>query len=53
MGLFVWDPKRSVQTYTNPNFGNKYGDDFNLEEVQEKIKQHQKEQKEKWTTDHK
>ena len=41
------------QTYTNPNFGNKYGTDFNLEEVQEKIKQHQKEQKEKWTTDHK
>ena len=41
------------QTYTNPNFGNKYGTDFNLEEVQEKIKKHQKEQKEKWTTDHK
>ena len=41
------------QTYTNPNFGNKYGDDFNLEEVREKIKQHKKEQKEKWTTDHK
>ena len=41
------------QNSTNPNFGNKYGDDFNLEEVREKIKQHQKEQKEKWTTDHK
>ena len=41
------------QTYTNPNFGNKYGTDFNLKEVQEKIKKHQEEQKEKWTTDHK
>ena len=41
------------QTYTNPNFGNKYGTDFNLEEVQEKIKKHQEEQKKKWTTDHK
>ena len=41
------------QNSTNPNFGNKYGDDFNLEEVREKIKQHKKEQKEKWTTDHK
>ena len=41
------------QTYTNPNFGNKYGEDFNLKETKEKIKKHQEEQKEKWTTDHK
>ena len=41
------------QTYTNPNSFNKFGEDFNLEEVQEKIKKHQEEQKEKWTTDHK
>ena len=41
------------QTYTNPNSFNKFGSDFNLEEAREKIKQHQKEQKEKWTTDHK
>ena len=41
------------QTFTNPNSGNKYGTDFNLEEVQEKMKQHQEEQKKKWTTDHK
>ena len=41
------------QTYTNPNSFNKFGSDFNLEESREKIKQHQEEQKEKWTTDHK
>ena len=41
------------QTYTNPNFGNKYGKDFNLKETKEKIKKHQEEQKEKWTSDHK
>ena len=41
------------QTYTNPNQFNKFGSDFNLEETREKIKQHQEEQKEKWTTDHK
>ena len=41
------------QTYNNPNFGNQYGKDFNLKETKEKIKKHQEEQKEKWTTDHK
>ena len=41
------------QTYTNPNQFNKFEKDFNLEEVQEKIKKPQEEQKKKWTTDHK
>ena len=35
------------QTYNNPNFGNQYGKDFNLEKAQERIKQHQEEQKKK------
>jgi len=41
------------QTFTNPNSGNKYGTDFNLEETKEKIKKDLEKQKEKWTTDHK
>ena len=41
------------QTYTNPNRFNAFGSNFNLEETQKKIKKHQEEQKEKWTTDHK
>ena len=36
------------QTYTNPNNFNKFGEDFNLEETQEKIKKHQEEQKKYW-----
>ena len=41
------------QTYTNPNRFNAFGSNFNLKETKEKIKKHQEEQKEKWTTDHK
>ena len=36
------------QTYTNPNNFNKFGEDFNLEKAQERIKQHQEEQKKYW-----
>ena len=41
------------QTYNNPNFGNQYGKDFNLEETREMINKKLEKQKEKWTTDHK
>ena len=36
------------QTHTNPNSFNKFGNDFNLEKAQEKIKKHQEEQKKYW-----
>ena len=36
------------KTYTDPNSRDQYGVDFNLEKAQERIKQHQEEQKKYW-----
>ena len=48
-GFYILFPLFALhQTYTNPNNFNKFGEDFNLEKAQERIKQHQEEQKKYW-----